>query len=504
MKAKKVEQKVRLRVKRLDMETGGPLIVVINEKTADEEGIHPSDRVLIKKGKKKFVGMVDVTERGVFEDQIGLFEEWDKMGFIDGDIVSVSLIPKPSSIDAIRKKLRGEELSRKEIYDIIGDISRNELTDIEQTAFVAGVYTRGMSLEETYYLTKSIVAYGQRLKFKRKVIVDKHCIGGVAGNRTTPIVVPIVAASGLLIPKTSSRAITSPAGTADTVEVLTNVSFSAEKLVRIVKRTGGCMVWGGSLNLAPADDKIIRIEQPLSLDPEAQLLASVMAKKYSVGATHVVIDIPLGPEAKVKAPGTANHLKGKFIELGEKLGIRTKVLITDGSEPIGDGVGPSLEARDVLKVLYNYRSAPKDLREKSLFIAGTLFELVGKAKSGKGKELAEKILKSGKALRKFQEIISAQGGNPDMKPEDIPVGGETHVLKAGRVGIVSFVSNKGVKKIASTLGAPRDKEAGVFLHAHTGTRVKRGDKLMTLHAKRVIKFQRAVNMLEGLEIFKIE
>jgi len=192
---------------------------------------------------------------------------------------------------------------------------------------------------------------GSRLSWPHDIVVDKHCVGGLPGNRTTPIVVAIAAACGLIIPKTSSRAITSPAGTADTMETLTEVSLSLDDMRRVVDREGGCIVWGGSMNLSPADDILIRVERPLDFDSEGQMVASVLSKKLSAGSTHLVIDIPVGPTAKVRSTVMADSLALRLTQVGEALGLTLRVRQTDGTQPIGRGIGPSLEALDVLAVL---------------------------------------------------------------------------------------------------------------------------------------------------------
>ena len=220
-----------------------------------------------------------------------------------------------------------------------------------------------LDINESVSLTKAMINTGEILKLNKYPVMDMHCIGGVAGNRTTMIIVPIVASAGLTIPKTSSRSITSPAGTADTMEVLSNVSFSIKEIKKVIRKTNACLVWGGSVNLAPADDKIIRIEHPVSLDPEGQLLASILAKKRSASATHLLIDIPIGKGSKIENRKKALHLKRLFESISKKLGIKIKVIITDGSQPVGNGIGPGLEARDVLWVLKNDSKQPLDLKD---------------------------------------------------------------------------------------------------------------------------------------------
>jgi putative thymidine phosphorylase len=319
------------------------------------------------------------------------------------------------------------------------------------------------------------------LKLDREIIVDKHCIGGVAGNRTTMLVVPIMAAAGLTIPKTSSRAITSAAGTADTVEVLCDVSFPLEKMAKIVSKTGGCFIWGGSVNLAPADDKIIRVESPMSLDPVGSLISSILAKKKSVSATHVLVDIPVGKGCKTESRKRALQLKHKFERVAKKLDLTLKVAITDGSQPVGNGIGPALEARDVLWTLMRSPKGAADLREKSLTLAGKLFELAGTKGKGKGRLYAQQILDSGKAYDKFIEIIQAQNAKV-IFPEQIEVGSYASVIKAVGSGTVRSLDNKRVNKIARLAGAPHDPKAGLYLYKHKRDRVRKGQALITIYA----------------------
>src|SRR3989344_715924 len=204
---------------------------------------------------------------------------------------------KELAIAAIRRKLVGNKLSYKEIFSIMDQISQNKLGDVLTTYFAASGFSKGFSDEEIFFLTKAMVETGQKLKFKG-IVADKHSIGGIPGTRTTMIVVPIIAASGFKIPKSSSRAITTPSGTADDMEVLAKVQFSKEKIYEIVKKTKGCIVWGGSFSVAPADDIIINVEKPLLFESYDKIVVSIMAKKIAFGSNHVVIDLPYGDSVK--------------------------------------------------------------------------------------------------------------------------------------------------------------------------------------------------------------
>lgn len=456
----------KLAVKHIKIETGGPLIGLLHKDDAEFFDLHNGDRVKLINGRKSIVVKIDISDRKEFLSPgvMGLFHEsFAKLSPKKGEKFSIVPVPKPLSVRFIRDKLDGKTLNKEQIHQIIRDVVNNEIDDIELAYFVAGTHTTRMTREETVNLTKSMVQHGDILRFRRKMVVDKHCIGGVAGNRTTMILVPIVAEAGLIIPKTSSRSITSPAGTADTMECIASVSFPMEKIKSVVRKTNGCIVWGGSLNLAPADDRIIRVEHPLDLDSQPQLIASILAKKASVSATRVVIDIPVGEEAKVASEEEANKLKREFEIIGKEVGMRIKAVITDGSSPIGRGFGPALEARDVLAVLRNEDYAPKDLREKSLMLAGILLEMTGKAEKGQGKKMAEEILSSGRAFRKFEEIAREQG-LVTLNPEEIKLGRHRKSISSPKRGNVRAIRNLAVSRIARIAGAPRDKGAGILLH----------------------------------------
>lgn len=490
----------KLTVKKIDVETGGMPVVSLNETFAKKNDLHVMDRVMVKTThQRSIIASVDTSEEMISPGEIGLFEDvWKKIRVNDGDLVELVPIGKPLSTKFIRKKMDREELFNEEIRQIIKDVVENRLTDVEMAAFISACYMDGLSLEETEYLTRAIVDTGERLKLKKKMILDKHCIGGVPGNRTTMVLVPIVTSLGFTMPKTSSRAITSPAGTADTMEALCNVNFSVDELVKIVNKVNGCIVWGGAINLAAADDKLIRVRHPLSLDPEGMMLASIMAKKLAVGATHVLFDLPIGEEAKLHYLGEARHLEREFKKLAQKFKLKVETVITDGNEPIGFGIGPNLEARDVLNLLKNDRKQPLDLREKGTFLAGKLLELSGKASPGNGKEMAERQIKKGAAHEQMMRIIEAQGGNPKIKADDLPLGEYTLDYAAEKSGQIDTLSNNAITKIARAAGAPADKEAGVYMHKKYGEKVKRGERIFTVYSRAERNITRVVQLINEL------
>src|SRR3989344_5835819 len=359
---------MNLRVKKLGLSSGGPLIVVINSVDAKSTGLNALDRVKISYGKKEVIAVVNIAiDHNVGVGEIGLFDEVvDKLNIKDGVLLNAEYENKPLSLGYIKDKLNGKRLNEKKIKEIIDDIVKNKISEVEASYFIAGIYTHGLDDDEVFYMTKAIASEGKPITWGKKIVLDKHSSGGTPGNRTTMIIVPIVAAAGLCIPKTSSRAITSAAGTSDVMEVFANVSFSNERIKQIVEKTNACMVWCGAMDLASADDRIIKIERPLSLDPRGLLLASILAKKKAVGATHVLIDIPYGEGSKTGELKNAKRLRKLFIKLGKRLGMKIEVILSDGTQPIGNGIGPALEARDVLYVLTNNEKEPKDLKKKAV------------------------------------------------------------------------------------------------------------------------------------------
>ena len=490
---------MKLQIKKLKFLTGRP-VCMIHAKTAKKMSLHVGNRVVItNKNHRKIISIVDTVTGIINPHEIAVSEEIIEMlSLKNKEIVDVEITEHPRSISFIKKKLKGGRLSKEEIFEIIEDIAENALTEIEVAFFISAVYAKDMTLEETKNLIKAMVENGNKIKLKGKV-VDKHSIGGVAGNRTTPIIVSICACTGLIMPKTSSRAITSAAGTADVIETIARVEFSIEEIKKIIKKTNACMVWGGELGLAPVDDKIIRIERIINIDSRPQLLASIRSKKISVGSKYILIDIPCGKSAKV-SKHQAEHLRKKFLKLGKIFGLKIAVILTDGSEPIGNGIGPILEIKDIFKVLKRSKDAPRDLEEKSLILSGELLELAGKAKKSKGIKLAREILESGKAFEKFKQIIKAQHGHLD----GLPRANFSLEIKSKRKAKIIHIDNHLINKIARFAGCPEDKTAGIYLHKKKGDIVEKRGDIMTIYAASEEKLKQAKNLYNNLKKKVIE
>ncbi|MFA5134289.1 MAG: AMP phosphorylase [Patescibacteria group bacterium] len=495
-----------LRARKLDFASGGqPWVVVLQQEEAKTFGIVMGDLIEIRWKHNRATAVAYYTRSKVQKGEIGFFREiWKYRSVKLNEPVSLRVLSRPHSIEAIRKKLLGGELSYDEMHSIIDDIVHHKLSKVETTYFVASSFIKPFTNEELYYMTKAMAETGEVLKLPSKIIADKHSIGGVAGNRTTMVVIPIVASYGVVIPKTSSRAITSPAGTADTMEVLAPVSIPFNKVQQIIKKIQCCLIWGGSFRLAPADDYIIRVQHSLRLEPLDKMVVSIMAKKVAMGVTHLVVDLPYGPHVKVTTKEQAIGVKKDFEYVAKRFGIKINVVLTETMEPVGRGIGPALEARDVLRVLQQKDYRPSDLQKKSVRLAGKLLELTGKAKPGQGHMLAAEALSSGKAWKKMQQIIKEQGGNPNVDSEDVTMAASRCRQHAAFSGIVVDVDDEMIDQVARILGAPHEKLAGIYINKHLGQTVRKGERLFTLYGQSDDRISLALEALKKRRIFEIE
>jgi AMP phosphorylase len=484
---------MKLNVKLIDMGIRG---VLLNRMDAGDIGVLDGDRVQVDNMAKGLsaTAMVTRTSTLIEKGTVGIYALTnDRLHFIDDETAEVRDAERPVSLDFIKKKMKGEHLTKEETFAIVQDVVDSTISSAEITAYITASYINGLDMDEIEFLTRSMVDTGEHLTFTTHPIVDKHSIGGVPGNKITLLVVPIIAASGLRIPKTSSRAITGAGGTADLMEVLAPVEFSASEVQQMTQKVGGVIVWGGATNIAPADDRFILVEYPFKIDAHGQMLASVMAKKVAVGADLAVIDIPVGRNTKVPDVQEGRKLAREFMELGERFNMHVECAITYGESPVGHAIGPKLEVKEALTVLEGAKT-PSSLIQKSLSIAGILLEMSGKASLNKGYEAAEQILESGKALEKMQQIIDIQGGDPQIKAEDIVPGEHQFVVNAPQEGYVIELNNKSLISIARAAGSPHDRGAGIYSHAKKGTRVQKGEPIFTIYAERAWRLQKAIEL----------
>jgi len=471
-----------VRARRLGLDTQYEAVVIMHKDCAvcRSEGFSAHARVLLCNGDRRVIAtLYQATGDLIAHDEAALSESaWRRLGLSNEGHITVTHPAPLDSLSHVRSRIYGHDLGEASFNTIIRDVVDGKYTDIYLSSFLTACAARPLDHKEILALTHAMVETGERLRWPAGTIVDKHCVGGLPGNRTTPIIVAIAASLGLTMPKTSSRAITSPAGTADAMETMAPVDLDTAAIRRVVEREGGCVVWGGAIRLSPADDILIRVERALDLDSEGQLIASVLSKKIAAGSTHVVIDLPVGQTAKVRSAKTANALSRDIVRVAEAFGLQVKVVETDGLQPVGRGIGPALEARDVLSVLRCEADAPQDLRQRAIRLSGALLELGGVAPANRGEAMAVAAVDDGRAWTKFQRICEAQG---EMRVP--PTSSQQRPLLAERRGHVEAIDNRKIARLAKLAGAPDDKAAGVDLHVSVGDEVALGQPLCTVHAE---------------------
>lgn len=498
-----------LKVKKLNIEIGEAMMVMISEDDAVRNNLKSIDKVSLSFDDQKIV--VDIIINPDIEPgNIGVLSDiWKKYKLKDGETIKISYVDcNPAAIEAIRKRTLGKESTEEDIKNIIKEISDGKMSDVLMTYYVASSFLNKPTLEEMYYTAKAMAECGNVLKFKTKdkVVADKHCMGGVLGNETTMIIVPIIASLGITIPKSFSKAITTPAATGECVDVLMDIEFDEQEVYNLVEKNNCCLIWGGGkIKLAPADDKIIKVSYPLSLEPHSKAVISIMAKKFAMGITRCLIDIPVGKSAKVKDMKTALELKKNFEYVGKRFGMKIGVEITDAKEPIGRGVGPMLQIREVLRILEQHPDRSLDLENKALFLASRLIELTGYAKGSKALQIATEQLRLGKALKKMKDIMRAQGGKENIGKlaDDFELAKFKHDVFAKKQGTIVDFDMKMLNGIARTLGCPLDIQAGIYLYKKLKEDVAIGDKLFTLYSEDRNRLKEALKTLEKHEVVEI-
>lgn len=474
--------------------------IMLDESDGIQLGVKVNDRVNIL-GKNSTIAVVTFS-KGLVEKGTAIFPSHllKKTGTDPDGTVEITYAHSPDSVRYIRMKMDGEKLSKEQIEAIVRDILENRLSQIEVSSWLTALYINGMDIDEIADFTMAMANTGDVMQFERSTVFDFHSLGGVPGNKITPIVISIIAAAGLMIPKTSSRAISSACGTSDFVETFCDVELEAAKVKKIAQEVGGVFAWGGSMNLAPVDDMVIKIEHPLGINPRAQMLASIMSKKVAMGSTHLLIDIPTGSGTKVPTLEAAKGYARDLMALGDKIGMRVECAITYADQPIGNAIGPILEARECISILEGERH-PSSVVEKACECAGILLEMAG---FSNGVQKAKEILDSGAAHKKFLEIVAAQGGRPDLKSSDMIPGKYSRDIVADHAGYVHSIHNKEIVHIAKNAGSPSDKGAGLMIYKKKGQRVEEGEVLMTIYAESEAKLKRAAETAISNPPFEIE
>ena len=490
---------MELEVRNYDLDTSEPT-VLMHDDDCLVLGVAEGDRVRISGGSAA-IAIVSVSDTLVSPGTVLVPPSvQERAGVAVGGMAEVAVSHSPESVRYIREKMDGKRLDPEKISQLVADVVAGRLSRIEASAWLTALYIRGMDTSEIAAYAKAMAESGDRISFGSDRVFDFHSFGGLPGNKITPIVVSIVAAAGLRMPKLSSRAISSACGTADFVETFCRVDLDTEDVRRITEEVGGVFSWTGATDLGPAGDRMITVQRPLGVDPRPQMLASIMSKKIAAGATDLVMDIPMGTESKVPTLEEARSYARDLMDLGEALGTRVECAITYAEQPLGTAVGPVLEARECMEVLER-RPGHDDVADKACVCAGLVLGMAG---YHDGAAEARGILESGAAHRKFREIVGAQGGDPEVTSEDMVPGPLSETIVADRSGFVRRLSNRAVVEVAKAAGAPGDKGAGVLLGKKLGMKVSEGDVLMTVYAEREDKLRHAVETAMELEPIVVE
>ena len=483
-----------------DIENGNGHIVMLNAEQADKYWIKNGDKISLIRKREEFVVDVALTDKYVQANEIWVTNDFlEEYPIMHGDTVLVSFVKNnPLSMQAIRKKLLWKKITDEEIDAIIEDIKDNKIHELVLAYYVATSFFYKSDMHELAYTTKATAYTGDMYRFPG-LVAGKYCIWWVPGNETTMIVIPILASLGITVPKTFSKAITSPAATGECVNVLMDIEFDKQEVIRLTDKVWACLVWNEKLNLAPVNDRIIKVSSPLGMEPYARMISSIMAKNYAMGINHCLIDIPMWPTAKVASMKDAKRVANRFKEIWEYLWIKMDVQITDGSQPIGRWIWACLQAREALRILQQYKVRSEDLEKKAIFLASRILVLCWKAPNmGNAKKLVNNQLSSWEARKKMQEIIKAQNWDPNIKSEDIQLGKFSHDVIAEKDCIITKVDMRHLNTMVRWLWAPKEYQAGIYLHKKLWDKIKKWEVIYTMYSPSANK----LNLVKEVQLQK--
>jgi len=407
-----------------------------------------------------------------------------------------------AAVELIMQKREKGELSTAEINWLIANYTAGVVADEQMSAMAMAILLNGMSRREIKDLTMAMIASGETLNYAGLAAPtsDKHSTGGVGDKITLPLA-PLVAAFGVAVPQLSGRGLGHTGGTLDKLESIKGwrASLSNEEFHKQLADVGAVICAAGA-GLAPADKKLYALRDVTGTVEAIPLIASsIMSKKIAEGTSSLVLDVKVGSGAFMKNIDRARELARVMVQLGQDAGVNTSALLTDMSTPLGLEIGNALEVKESVEVLAG--GGPADVVELTVELAREMLRLAGKTDVD-----VAAALKDGRAMDKWRQMISAQGGDPDA---ELPAASEHHVVVAPSDGVLTQLDALQVGTASWRLGAGRARKedpiqfgAGITLHAQLGSAVKAGQPLMTLHTDEAERFERAMEALEGS--FKIE
>lgn len=402
---------------------------------------------------------------------------------------------KFDAVDIIRSKRDREVLSEAQINWIIDAYTRGIVGDEQMAALNMAIFLNGMNREEIVTWTKAMIATGETMSFAKlsKKTTDKHSTGGVGDKITLPLG-PLVASYGVSVPQLSGRGLGHTGGTLDKLEAIPGWSpdMSNERMFEILEETGAVVAAAGS-GLAPADKKIYALRDiTATVDCIPLIASSIMSKKIAEGTASLVLDVKVGSGAFMKDLNQARELAQTMVDLGTDAGVNTRALLTDMSVPLGLTIGNALEVRESVEVLAG--GGPADVRELTCALAREMLDMAGVHDAD-----VEEALKDGRAMDCWNQMIRAQGGDPDAP---LPTATHTQEILAERDGYITNLDALALGVGSWRLGAGRARKedpvqagAGIEIHTPVGTKVTKGEKLLTLHTDTPERFERAIESI---------
>jgi pyrimidine-nucleoside phosphorylase len=410
------------------------------------------------------------------------------------------------AVDIIQRKRDGHELGRDEITFFVDGYTRGDIPDYQASAFAMAVFFRGMTPAETVALTESMMRTGEVLDLSDLPgpRVDKHSTGGV-GDKTSLILAPLAAAAGAYVPMISGRGLGHTGGTLDKLESIPGfrVGLSLQEFRDTLRKCGLGLI-GQTPEIAPADRKLYALRDVTATVESLPLIAaSIMSKKMAEGIDALVLDVKTGDGAFMKSFEDSKALAEAMVRIGRGMGKKVSALITDMEQPLGRTVGNALEVKESVETLQG--RGPQDLESLSLELAAWMLHLAGITSSLEAaRTRVREALTSGAGLRKFQEVIGLQGGDPRVcdDPSRLPQARETVELRAKAEGRVTGIACRAVGQAGMLLGAGRetvdsriDPAVGIVLHKKVGDAVREGESLMTLHVNDRGRLEEATHLL---------